>query len=177
MTFLNSGQPSIYVGFGTMGNPADNPDTMNIVLKALAKTGQRAVLAAGWSGLGLGQQLPSNVFLLKSIPHRWLFPQMAAIVHHGGAGTTGTALSAGVPNIIIPHFGDQYFWGRRVAELGAGPEPIPRKKLSAERLALAISTATHDKAMQERAVTIGVQIRAEEGINHAIQVIRQYIDK
>lgn len=175
ITFLNSGQSPIYVGFGSMGNPANNQDTANIVLKALAETGQRAVLAAGWSGLGLGQQLPSTVFLLKSIPHTWLLPQMAAIVHHGGGGTTGTALSAGIPNIVIPHFGDQHFWGRRVAELGAGPEPISRKKLSAERLAQAIYTATHDRAMQERAITIGAQIRAEDGINRAIEVIRQHI--
>jgi len=175
-TFLSSDSPPIYIGFGSMGNPANNKDTVNIVLQALAETGQRAVLAAGWSGLGLGQRLPSNVFLLKSVPHKWLLPQMAAIVHHGGAGTTGTALSTGVPSIVIPHFGDQYFWGRRVAELGVGPEPIARKKLSADRLAQAISTATQDQAMKERAITLGIQIRAENGINQAIQVIRQYIN-
>jgi len=175
-SFLNSSQPPIYVGFGSMGNPANNQDTANIVLKALAETGQRAVLAAGWSGLGLDRQLPSTVFLLKSISHSWLFPQMSAIVHHGGAGTTGTALRAGIPSIVIPHFGDQHFWGRRVAELGAGPEPIARKKLSAERLAQAIYTATGDRAMKEKAISIGSQIRAENGIHQAIQIIRQYIN-
>jgi len=174
-TFLNASQPPIYIGFGSMGNPVNNRDTAMIALKALAETGQRAVLSAGWSGLGLDQRLPSTVFLLKSIPHTWLLPQMSAIVHHGGAGTTGTALSAGVPSIVIPHFGDQHFWGRRVAELGAGPEPIARKKLSAERLAEAIYTATRDRAMKERAITIGAQIRAENGIYQAIRIIRQYI--
>jgi UDP:flavonoid glycosyltransferase YjiC (YdhE family) len=175
INFIKSGQPPIYLGFGSMGNPVNNRDTATIVLTALAKTGQRAVLSAGWSGLGLEQKLPSAVFLLKSIPHSWLFPQMSAIVHHGGAGTTGTALSAGVPSIVIPHFGDQYFWGRCVAELGAGPEPISRKKLSAERLAQAVSIAIHDRAMNERASSIGAQIKAEEGVQQAIQIIRQYI--
>lgn len=175
--FLNSGQPAIYVGFGSMGNPAHNQDTTNIVLKALAETGQRAVLASGWSGLGTNQQLPSNVFLLKSIPHEWLFPRMSAIVHHGGAGTTGAALRSGVPNVVVPHFGDQYFWGNRVAELGVGPEPLARKKLTVERLSQAISIAILDRTMQERANTIGAQIRAEDGIKRAIQVIRHFINK
>jgi len=175
ISFLNSGRPPIYVGFGSMGNPTNNQETANIVLNALAETGQRAVLVAGWSGLGFGQRLPSTVFLLKSIPLTWLLPQMAAIVHHGGAGTTGTALRAGIPSIVIPHFGDQHFWGRRIAELGTGPEPIARKELSAERLAQAIHTATQDQVMKERATSIGSQIRAENGIQQAIQIIRQYV--
>ena len=175
--FLNAGPAPIYVGFGSMGNSVNNQDTANILLQSLAETGQRAVLATGWSGLGLGQRLPDNVFLLGNIPHTWLFPQMTAIIHHGGAGTTGTALSAGVPNIVIPHFGDQYFWGRRVAELGAGPEPIARKKLSPERLTQAISAATTDRKIMERASAIGAQIRAEDGVGRAVEVIRKYINE
>ncbi len=173
--FLKLTPRPIYIGFGSMGNPAKNQDTANLIFKALATTGQRAVLSTGWSGLGTDQPLPKNVFLIKNTPHRWLLPQMAAIVHHGGAGTTGAALSAGVPNIVIPHFGDQYYWGRRVAELGVGPEPIARKKLSGERLAEAISTALHDSAMRERAAELGAKINAEDGVTRAVQVIRKYI--
>jgi len=113
---------------------------------------------------------------LKSVPHSWLFPQMTAIIHHGGAGTTGAGLSSGVPNIVIPHFGDQYFWGRHVANLGVGPEPIPRKKLSVDRLAQAISIAINDQNMREKARVLGTQIRSEDGIGEAIRVIRQYIN-
>jgi len=160
-----------------MGNSVNNQDTANILFQSLAETVQRALLATGWSGLGLGQRLPDTVFLLGNIPHTWLFPQMTAIIHHGGAGTTGTALSAGVPNIVIPHFGDQYFWGRRVAELGAGPEPIARKKLSVERLTQAISAATTDRKIMERASAIGSQIRAEDGVGRAVEVIRKYINE
>jgi UDP:flavonoid glycosyltransferase YjiC (YdhE family) len=104
-----------------------------------------------------------------------LFPQTAAIIHHGGAGTTGMALRSGGPSVVIPHFGDQHFWGRRIAELGAGPDPIARKHVSTARLAQAISRATQDRAMQERATSIGARIRAENGIEQAIQAIRKYI--
>ena len=173
--FLKSTPKPIYIGFGSMGNPAKNEITGKIILKALAKTGQRAILSTGWSGLGTDQPLPKNVFLIKNTPHRWLFPQMAAIVHHGGAGTTGAALSAGVPSLIIPHFGDQYYWGRRVAELGVGPEPIERKKLSAERLVAALSTALHDSGMREQAASLGAKISAENGVGKAVEVIRKYI--
>ena len=173
--FIKSTPKPIYIGFGSMGNPAKNEITGKIILKALAKTGQRAILSTGWSGLGTDQPLPKNVFLIKNTPHRWLFPQMAAIVHHGGAGTTGAALSAGVPSLIIPHFGDQYYWGRRVAELGVGPEPIERKKLSAERLVAALSTALHDSGMREQAASLGAKISAENGVGKAVEVIRKYI--
>lgn len=174
-SFLKLTPRPIYIGFGSMGNPAKNQDTANIILETLARTGVQAVLSTGWSGLGTDRPLPENIFLIKDTPHRWLFPRMAAIVHHGGAGTTGAALSAGVPSLIIPHFGDQYYWGRRVAELGVGPEPIERKKLSAERLAAAISTALHDSGMLERAASLGAKISAEDGVTRAVEIIRKHI--
>ncbi|HUG34073.1 MAG TPA: glycosyltransferase [Anaerolineales bacterium] len=174
--FIQSGRRPLYIGFGSMGSLKNNQATTDIIVKALAETGQRAVLAAGWSGLGVGQQLPDNIFPIKDIPHQWLFPQMAAIVHHGGIGTTGAGLSAGVPNIVISHFGDQNYWGRRIAELGAGPHPITRKKLSQERLAQAISMAIHDQAMKHNAEIIGAKILAEEGIQKVIQAIQPYIN-
>ncbi|MBK8783721.1 MAG: glycosyltransferase family 1 protein [Anaerolineales bacterium] len=173
--FLQSAPRPIYIGFGSMGNPAKNQVTGNIILKALKKTGTRAILSTGWSGLGTDQPLPRNVFLIKNTPHRWLFPQMAAIVHHGGAGTTGAALSAGVPNVVVPHFGDQYYWGKRVAELGVGPEPIARKKLSVERLAAALSTVLHDSGMREQAASLGAKISAEDGVARAVEIIRKHI--
>ena len=177
LAFINAGGRPVYIGFGSMGNPAKNQETAEIVLKALGETGQRAVLSTGWSGMGRGQKLPDHVYLLKHISHKWLLPKMAAIVHHGGAGTTGAGLSAGVPNVVVPHFGDQFFWGNRVAKLGAGPEPIPRKKLTAKRLADAISSASHNKEMQEKAITIGEKIRTEDGVGQAIRIIRQHINQ
>lgn len=111
--------------------------------------------------------------MVGSIPHSWLFPKMAAVVHHGGAGTTGAGLRAGIPSIITPFFGDQPFWGHRVYELGVGPKPIPRRQLTVESLAEAVHIAVSDTVIQKNAVHLGELIRAEDGIARAVAVIEQ----
>lgn len=115
--------------------------------------------------------LPDSVFMLDSTPFSWLFPRVAAVVHHGGAGTTAAGLRAGVPSIIIPFFGDQPYWGQRVADLGVGPQPIPRQKLTAARLAQAIQSAVTDQAMRQRADNLGSIIQAEDGVARAVAVV------
>ena len=116
--------------------------------------------------------VPDSVLMIDSAPFSWLFPRVAAVVHHGGAGTTSSGLRAGVPSVIVPFFGDQPFWGQRVAELGVGPAPVPRKRLTAERLAQAIDEAVTDEAMRERAARLGAQIRAEDGVAQAVAVVQ-----
>jgi len=171
MDFLQAGSPPVYIGFGSMGNR--NPQGItDLVLQALAKTQQRAILLSGWGGLRK-DSLPDSVYLVDSVPHAWLFPQVAAVIHHGGAGTTAAGLRAGVPTIIIPFFGDQDFWGQRVAELGVGTVPIPRRKLTAGRLAQAIQTVVSDQMMHQRAAILGARIRAEDGIANAVAVIQE----
>ena len=141
--FLQAGPPPVYVGFGSMSQRKPQ-ETAQLVLQALARTNQRAILLSGWSGL---QEIetPDSVFVIDSVPHAWLFSRVAAVVHHGGAGTTAAGLRAGVPSVIVPFFGDQPFWGQRVAHLGVGPAPIPRKRLTVERLAQAIHQAVTDR--------------------------------
>jgi len=112
-----------------------------------------------------------DVFVFDSIPHDWLFPKVAAIVHHGGAGTTGAAIRAGKPQIICPFVGDQSFWGQRTADLSVAPSPIPQTKLTAERLADAIKYAVTNTSLQQRALSIGETIRAENGIERAVKHI------
>jgi sterol 3beta-glucosyltransferase len=170
LDFLKRGEPPVYIGFGSMGS-RDPEATADLVLQAIERTGQRAILQSGWGGLSK-TDLPDNVFLVDSVPHSWLFSRVAAVVHHGGAGTTAAGLRAGVPNIVIPFFGDQPFWGRRIAELGVGPAPIPRKQLTVERLAAAIHQAVTDRAMQQNAADLGAKIRAEDGIVHVAALIR-----
>jgi sterol 3beta-glucosyltransferase len=170
LDFLLSGSPPVFVGFGSMGNR--NPEaTANLVLKAIAIAGQRAILQSGWGGLSKSD-LPDTVFIVDSIPHSFIFPHVAAVVHHGGAGTTSAAIRAGVPSIVIPFFGDQPFWGQRIAELGGGTKPIPRKQITAENLAKAIRMAT-DCAMRETAASLGKKIRAEDGIANAVAIVNQ----
>ncbi|AKG21198.1 glycosyltransferase [Calothrix sp. 336/3] len=171
MEFLESGSPPIYIGFGSMSSK--NPqETTALVLEALEQTQQRAILLSGWGGLGT-KNLPNTVFPIDSIPHSWLFPRVAAVVHHGGAGTTSAGLRAGIPTIIIPYFGDQGFWGERVTQLGVGVKPIPRKQLTARKLAEAIQQVLTDADMRQRAANLGARIQAEEGIIGAVAVIEE----
>lgn len=169
--FLEAGPPPVYVGFGSMVN-RDPQETTRLVVEALARAGQRGVLSAGWGGLQR-EALPETVLMIDAVPFNWLFPQMAAVVHHGGAGTTSIGLWAGVPSIITPFMGDQPFWGRRVYELGVGPQPIPRRRLTTERLTAAIERAISDAAMRERAVRLGERIRTEDGITQAVEIIER----
>jgi UDP:flavonoid glycosyltransferase YjiC (YdhE family) len=169
--FLEAGSPPVYVGFGSMSNRKPE-ETTNLVLQALVRTQQRAIILSGWGGFQKAD-LPDSVFMLDSAPFSWLFPRVAAVVHHGGAGTTSAAFRAGVPSIVIPFFGDQPFWGHLVAELGVGPKPIPRRKLTVERLAQAIQKAVTDQTMRERATDLGTKIQAEDGIARAVAVVQQ----
>ncbi len=173
--FLDAGPPPVYVGFGSMKN-RDPQQTTRMVLQALKQTGQRGLLMTGWGGLS-NTDLPDDVFLLKEAPHDWLFPRMAAVVHHGGAGTTAAGLRSGVPSIIIPFLIDQPFWGQRVAQLGVGPRPILRQKLTASRLAAAITEATSDIAMRQRAAELGQRIRAEQGVTRAMEAFDRHLEK
>lgn len=170
--FLDSGSPPVYIGFGSMSNRSPEA-TADLVLRALRQTGQRAILLSGWGGMWK-TNLPESIFMIDSIPHSWLFPRMAAIVHHGGAGTTAAGLSAGVPSVTVPFFGDQPFWGRRIADLGVGPEPIPRNKLTTERLAGAIQQAVTNQEMHQRAADLGKKIQSENGVLSAVEIIQRF---
>ena len=167
--FLETGPPPVYVGFGSMtGKQAE--ETVRIVLQALERTQQRGLLLIGGNEFRQWN-FPENVFAIRSAPHDWLFPRMAAVVHHGGAGTTAAGLRAGVPTITVPFFLDQPFWGHRVKVLGVAPEPIPRKQLSVDRLSAAIHTAATDPAMRQRAADLGMRIRDEDGVKIAVNLI------
>jgi UDP:flavonoid glycosyltransferase YjiC (YdhE family) len=170
--FLEAGEPPVYIGFGSMAG--NNPEKLAaLVLEALAKSKQRGLILTGWGGLR-PELLADTVFVLDAAPHHWLFPRMTAVVHHGGAGTTAEGLRAGVPSIIVPFVLDQPFWGARIRQLGLGPDPIPQKQLTAERLAQAITLAVSDSGMKERASAYGKAIRAENGVENAVKIIRQY---
>jgi sterol 3beta-glucosyltransferase len=147
--FLEGGSRPVFVGFGSMPVP-DAEGTTVLVLEALRLSGQRGIVHAGWGGVG-GSDLPEWAFRLEYAPYGWLFPRMAAVVHHGGSGTTAFGLRAGVPSLVVPFLFDQFYWGRRIAELGVGRAPVPFGKLTAEGLAAAIDEAVSDGGMRRRA--------------------------
>ncbi len=173
LDFLESGPPPVYIGFGSMAERRTE-ETTEIILKALALSGQRGLLLTGWAGIGQAD-LPDEIYKIDAAPHSWLFPRMAAVVHHGGAGTVAAGLRAGIPSIIVPFAGDQPFWAGRVGQIGVGPPPIPRRKLTAERLADAIHIAITTPAICQRAAALGEQIRQEDGIGQAVSIIQSYL--
>jgi sterol 3beta-glucosyltransferase len=171
--FLDAGPPPVYIGFGSVIS-GETRQLTRIALEALKRTGQRGILSTGWGGLAL-DNLSANVYPIESAPFDWLFPRMAATVHHGGMGTTAASLRAGVPPVIVPFMADQPFWGRRIAHLGAGPEPIPHKLLTAKRLAHAITAALEDHSIRSRTADLSRLIRAEDGVGRAVGLIEGYI--
>ena len=114
--------------------------------------------------------LDDHVHVVESIPHDWLFPRTAAVIHHGGAGTTVAGLRAGRPTLICPVLGDQPFWGHQVHRLGAGPAPIPQRQMTKQRLAPAIATLA-DEQTRRSAQDLGYLIRSEDGIAEAISIL------
>lgn len=165
--FLARGGPLVSIGFGSMASQ-DPEATATLVLEAIRRANVRAVLLSGWGGLRA--RAGDDVFVTDALPHEWLFPRVSAVVHHGGAGTTGAALRAGVPAIVVPFTMDQPFWASRVAALGVGPTPIPRGKLDVDRLARALTIAVSDEAMKTRARDLGERLRAEDGVGRAVAI-------
>lgn len=165
--FLDDGPPPVYLGFATQLDP-DPAGTTAMMLAALRHTGRRGVLVRTSEALA-GAELGDDVFALEhGVPHDWLFPRCAAVVHHAAAGTTATALRAGVPAVLVPHNADQFTWAERLAELGASPPPIPRRELSRERLARAIAGATTSGVLRRRTRELAGRIRDEDGVGRAV---------
>ena len=172
--FLEAGEPPLYVGFGSM-TVEDPEDVTRAVIEAVRKAGRRAVLSAGWGGLASKGGLAAGgeeVLFVGDVPHGWLFPRMAGVVHHGGAGTTASAFRAGVPQMAVPFLADQPFWGQRIADLGAGPPPLPVAKLDASSLCRALSQM-ESPSVRRTAEALGARVRAERGVENAVAVIER----
>jgi len=171
--FLATGPSPVYVGFSGVTR-LERENMTELILDGLAQAGQRGILASGWSKLGQHVALPESVYVTDAVPHDWLFPQLSVAVHHGGVGTTAAAFRAGIPSVVIPFVVDEPFWAWKINQLGVGPPGIPPKTLTAARLAEAIDTALHDEAMQQRSTALGAQIRAEDGLAHAVALFNEY---
>ncbi len=167
--FLNDGDPPVYLGFGSM--PTADPAALFATMTgALADAGRRGVVHGSWGGWQ-PDQVPHGVLLLDGAPHDWLFPRTAGVVHHGGAGTTGSAVRAGVPQLAVPHMGDQPYWGRRIAALGLGPAPIRRHLLRVGNLSAALTQLTTDGAFAERSARLAEAVRGEDGVARAVETL------
>lgn len=175
--FLAEGEPPICVTFGSMIH-RDVDRIYRIILGAVRETQERVIILSGWSdlsGLKIERLLvhaPENILVMDSIPHDWLLPRCKAVIHHGGAGTTAAGLRSGIPNLIIPFAADQAFWGARICSLGAGPRPIPVRKLTVEKLVKALVEVCRDD-IRSAAQATGKKVRAEDGVGATIRIITQ----
>jgi UDP:flavonoid glycosyltransferase YjiC (YdhE family) len=139
LRWLAAGPKPVYVGFGSM--PFPGPATVDMIAQASERAGVRVLLQSGGGDLSTssGSTLPPSLFHIGRCPHDWLLPRVAALVHHGGAGTVGAGLRLGIPTMCCPFFGDQFFYGAMVARSGAGPPPIPFASLTPAKLAAAFT--------------------------------------
>ncbi|CAG8563847.1 6977_t:CDS:10 [Cetraspora pellucida] len=176
----NNNKKIVYIGFGSI--VVDDPKALTkTIVEAVTKSGVAAILSKGWSDrLQQGKTdnneeevYPSCIFPVKSVPHDWLFKQIDAVVHHGGAGTTAAGLRAGKPTIIKPFFGDQFFWGDRIETMGIG---IHLRKLTIDKLSDCLIRVTTDEHMIKKAELVGNNIEKEDGVSNAIQAIYKYLD-
>lgn len=170
--FLDNGPPPVYIGFGSMVHT--NPQrTTRIVLEAIRKVGCRALISAGWAGLG-DTDLPDACLQIGPVAHAPLFPRLAAVVHHGGSGTVATAAAAGTPQVIVPHHLDQFYWGHRIHATGLGPPPLSIKRMRADRLAGAIERAISDRQMKERAEVVARGVVSRDGVGETAEILERF---
>ncbi|MFC9258118.1 glycosyltransferase [Amycolatopsis thailandensis] len=163
--FLAAGPPPVYVGFGSM-RPSEAERTFAAVRTALRRVGLRGLLAAD-------VESEDDLLAIQDVPHEWLFPRTAAVVHHGGAGTTAAALRAGVPALVCPVFSDQPYWGDRVSRLGAGPRPLPLRELTADALTARLLELSGNLLFRRGAQYVGARLREEDGVARACEVLRR----
>jgi len=164
--FLAAGEPPLYLGFGSMAGLVQ-PGLLEELIGAVA--GRRVLFYPGWSDVR-SSDLPPGFCVVRDTPHDWLFPRTSAVIHHGGAGTTHSAARAGVPSVVVPLAGDQFFWADRLARLGVAPAPVKVRKLRAASLARSIAQA--EKAdVRARSAALGAQMAGEQGLAHAISAI------
>ncbi|EEU35053.1 uncharacterized protein NECHADRAFT_44809 [Fusarium vanettenii 77-13-4] len=169
--FLAAGPPPVYIGFGSI--VLDNPEEMiSIILEAVRVSNARAIISKGWSNLGGSES--GSIYWIGDCPHEWLFQHVAAVFHHGGAGTTACGLKNGMPTTIIPFFGDQPFWGQMVANAGAGPNPIPHAELTVENLSEAIMYCLSPEA-SAAAASIAAKMASEMGVRTAVQSFHRHL--
>ena len=173
--FLDQGAPPIIISFGSMGG-SKNVETTNILVEAVQRAGQRAIIQAGWGNLGM-ESPPENICFVGYVPHNFLFRQGCCIIHHGGAGTTAAACRAGVPSITVPHLADQPYWGYTLRKIGVAPKPLHRQDMTPKRLAKRINQVISSQSMVERAKALMEKIKTEDGLTTAVRLIEGFATK
>jgi vancomycin aglycone glucosyltransferase len=168
--FLAAGPPPVYLGFGST-TPMPPTALTRLVVEAVAAAGCRAVVARGWAGLGEGTHGPA-IHVTGPVPHGALFPRVAAVVHHGGAGTTATAARAGRPQVILPpSLYDQAYWRQQIVDRGLGLGGPPPRRLTAPALARLLARVLADPEITRRAAALGEVLRRRDAVRSAVELL------
>lgn len=169
--FIGSGTPPVYVGFGSM--PVGDPrKTVGLLMETAAATGQRLIISRGWGGLQETSPRRDCLFV-DDVPHDLLFPKVAAVVHHGGAGTTATAARAAVPQILIPYMADQFQWRRQIVKLGLGPKASIFRMLTAKGLSKAIIECLLNPRYKARAEEVSRTLKGTDGVQLTLKAMER----
>jgi UDP:flavonoid glycosyltransferase YjiC (YdhE family) len=165
--FLEAGSPPVYAGFGSMPKK-DQANNIPIIVEAARSVGRRAVIAKFWEEPSEFRH-SNDVFFISKYPHLKLFPRMAAVIHHGGAGTVATSAISGIPQIVIPHLLDQYYWGSQIYRSNLGPKPIWRSRLTSQKLSGAIHEALSNDRMKQKATAVSRMIDRQNSLDMAVR--------
>jgi sterol 3beta-glucosyltransferase len=168
--FLDTGEPPTYIGFGSMTG-FDNARLLDTLIRAMA--GRRALFHPGWSGID-PKALPGNFLAIGDTPHDWLFPRTAAVIHHGGSGTSHSAARAGVPSIVAPFAGDQFFWAEGLRVAGVAPPAVDGRRPTAEAFAGALDFAAASR-VRDCARRLGEVMRGENGVANAVTTLERIV--
>lgn len=172
--FLAAGAAPLLMSFGSMlAQPTDDTrECVRVMVECAERLGRRALVQVPWEQL---PDVPTSplVHRLGRAPHAAILPHCSAFVHHGGAGTTHTACLAGIPSVIVPFLGDQFFWAARLRSLGVAPAPVPRRSLTAPRLAQGIEALSAMRDASTRARILARAMRAEDGVARAVHLVER----
>jgi sterol 3beta-glucosyltransferase len=174
--FLASGPPPVFLTFGSMISE-DSQAMSGLIAEAIKQAGCRAIVQTGWGGLSLEREASPDIYQIGFAPHSHLFPRAACIIHHGGAGTSAAVFRAGVPAVVVPHYGDQFGLARRAYELGTAASPLPYSELTAERLSAAIKEVLTEPRYRQSANILRDKLLEENGVQMARHLIEQLVER
>jgi sterol 3beta-glucosyltransferase len=171
--FLAAGSVPVFVGFGSMMTTSARAEQLSETIRRAAQlAGVRVIVQAGWTNLAV---VDDQVLTIGEAPHDWLFPRVAAVAHHCGAGTTAAGVRAAVPTIALPAYGDGPFWARRITELGVCAATVNQRNLTADRLAEAMRVAVGDRRLRDNARRLSARINAEDGAGRVVSFVSSLV--
>ncbi|MFN3840945.1 MAG: glycosyltransferase [Cyclobacteriaceae bacterium] len=160
LAFLEKTDKLVFISFGSMSN--SNPaEKTRLIVNVLKKHNVRAIINTSWGGLEEIEERPENIFYVNNIPYDWIFPRTYAVIHHGGSGTTHTALKYGCPGLIIPHIFDQFFWSRTLSDLHLGPRGIPIRKLNEKTFEQRLLDLMGNTLYKNNAIAVSEKMKSE----------------